>query len=277
MEPTVLMSLEDKPTVWKERTDSAIASEIFEKGKYRIDKTQKSYGFEPVVKDTTWTYHENEASAVQQGTDIKFLKQLAFKNGFECYVELNPATGVLEGHFHPPRLDRAQGYLRINMGEATNVNSFRTRYNMLQPAETQTAGLDVESQTDQLAQAKEPILKSLGRESLMDRRPLRKIRLRRTGLFKTGELQNYAQAITDRSSWAIIAEGELNTVAYGGILRAKRPINVCGAGLQFSGTYYVQKVSHLFSGDGYTQSFSLKRNALGAAGSNPCQESRAIP
>jgi phage protein D len=41
---------------------------------------------------------------------------------------------------------------------------------------------------------------------------------------------------------------------------------VRGAGPQFSGTYYVQSVTHTINGDGYSQKFSLKRNALGLTG-----------
>ena len=61
----------------------------------------------------------------------------------------------------------------------------------------------------------------------------------------------------------------MNTVAYGDVLRAKRPILVRGAGAQFSGTYYVQSVTHNLSPDGYTQKFSLKRNAVGLTGTEP--------
>jgi phage protein D len=87
-----------------------------------------------------------------------------------------------------------------------------------------------------------------------------------TGLSSTGELKTVAQAEVDRASWAITADGEVNTVAYGDILRAKRPVLVRGAGPQFSGTYYVQSVTHTINGDGYSQKFSLKRNALGLTG-----------
>jgi hypothetical protein len=79
-------------------------------------------------------------------------------------------------------------------------------------------------------------------------------------------LQTYAQGVVDRSTWAISAEGELNTVAYGGLLRAKRTVLVRGAGSLYSGTYFVERVLHTFTGSGYTQRFTLKRNALGLTG-----------
>jgi len=94
---------------------------------------------------------------------------------------------------------------------------------------------------------------------------------------QTGELQVLAQAVVDRSAWAIVAEGELNTVAYGGVLRAKRPVSVRGAGRQFSGTYYVEKVLHSFTADGYKQRFTLKRNALGLTGSEKFSDDGGLP
>jgi hypothetical protein len=52
---------------------------------------------------------------------------------------------------------------------------------------------------------------------------------------------------------------------------------VRGAGRQFSGTYYVQKVLHTLTGDGYTQRFTLRRNALGLSGSESFVENNALP
>jgi phage protein D len=100
--------------------------------------------------------------------------------------------------------------------------------------------------------------------------------LSQTGLAQTGELQALAQAVVDRSAWAITAEGELNTVAYGSVLRAKRPVEVRGAGRQFSGTYYVERVFHTLRGDAYTQRFTLSRNALGLTGQERFVEDRAL-
>jgi hypothetical protein len=85
-------------------------------------------------------------------------------------------------------------------------------------------------------------------------------------LFETGELQTYAQAMVDRSAWAITAEGDLDTSAYGSMLRARRPVLVRGLGQRFSGAYYVERVQHLLNGDTYSQHCSLRRNATGLQG-----------
>lgn len=266
MDPTVLMNLEEKIKPWPDMADSDIASEIF-----------SAFGFTPNVEQTQPSRQEIDETTMQRGTDIQFLRQLGHRNDYECYVELNPLTGVIEGHFHKPQLNQTpQGVLSVNMGEATNVNSFNARYDMLRPTKARVTGLDIETHSEQPAQAESQSLDTLGSEpSLNGDRP-RQILLSQTGLARTGELQTYAQAITDQSAWAITANGELNTVAYNGILRAKRPVNVRGAGRQFSGIYYVEQVSHIFTGDSYTQRFTLRRNAMGLTGRESFTEDRAI-
>ena len=256
MDPSVLMNLEEKVREWPDMADSAVASDIF-----------GEYGFEPDVEQTQPSRQEVDHKAIQRGTDIQFLRQLAGRNGYECYVETNAGDGRPKAHFHKERLEEsAQGVLSVNMGRATNVDKFKARYDMLRPTTAQATGLDAETRSDQPAQAESASQRVLGGASALGGERPRRVLLSRTGLAETGELQTLAQAVVDQSSWAITAEGELSTVAYGGVLRAKRPVEVRGAGRQFSGTYYVERVLHVIRGDGYTQRFSLRRNASGLSG-----------
>jgi hypothetical protein len=258
MEPTVLMNLQEVNAPWPNRADSGIAEEIFKK---------REYDFVPVVDDTQPVWQENDYSAMQHGTDIQFLQHLAERNGFECYVELNPSSGKVEGHFHLPRLQNTpQGILSVNMGEATNVNSFHARFNGIGATTAKASNIDNESMEDQSADAESQQLTDLGSTAALAADRPGQVLLTGTGLSNTGELKTLAESVVDRSSWAVTADGELNTVAYGGILRAKRTVLVRGAGRQFSGTYYVESVTHTINGEGYSQQFSLRRNALGLAG-----------
>jgi phage protein D len=267
MDATVLMNLEEKVRAWPDMTDSDIAAAIF-----------GDYGFTPQVKQTQPSRQEVDYITTQRGTDIQFLRYLARRNGYEVYVETNPASGDVEGHFHPPQLDQPpQTALTVNMGETTNVNTFKARFDMLRPTFAQVTGLDIETQSEQPAQIESQALTGLGGESTLSSDRPRRVLLSQTGLAQTGELQTYAQAVVDRSAWTITAEGELNTAAYNGVLRAKRPVNVRGAGRQFSGTYYVERVLHTFTGEGYTQKFSLRRNALGLTGQESFVEDNALP
>ncbi len=258
MDPTVLLNLEEKVKAWPNMADSDVANQIF---------TAPAYKFTPIVDATKWRRQENEQTMIQRGTDMQFLQQLARRNGFEVYVETNGLTGAIEGHFHAPRLNvPSQGVLSVNMRDETNVNSFNARFDMLRPSTVQATNLDVGTQSNQQAQAEKSKLKALGKETALTSQQRRRVLPAQSGLTRTGELQAYAQAVADQSALSITADGELNTVAYGAVMRAKRPILVRGAGKQFSGTYYVERVHHVLTGDSYKQNFTLRRNALGLAG-----------
>lgn len=266
MEPTVKMNLKETVHPWPNMADSDIAEQIFDNYKFSTD-----------IDPTQPSRDENDHTEIQRATDIQFLQTLAQRNGYECYVEMNPETGVVEGHFHKPRLQQPpQGVLSVNMGDATNVNSFHARFDMLKPTTASAKNVDVHSKDAQSADSDSIGDKPLGTASTVSTDDSRQVLLSGTGLSDTGELQTVAQAEVDRSSWAITAEGEVNTVAYGDVLRAKRPVMVRGAGLQFSGTYYVERVLHSFTGDGYSQQFSLRRNAAGVTKQDNFKQTGAL-
>ncbi len=265
MDPTALMALEEKVRAWPDMTDSDIADTLF-----------GEYGFDAEVAQTQPTRQEVERTVMQRGSDIQFLRQLARRNGYECYLELNEDSGRVEGHFHPPRGDLApQGVLSVNLGNATNVDRFKARHDMLGPVGAQASNLEIGDQSGQDADVSEQS-GTLGAQALSAPDRPRRILLSNSGLSDTGELQTYAQAVVDRTAWSIRAEGELSTVTYGDVLRAKRPVNVRGAGRQFSGSYYVEKVLHHLSDAGYSQRFTLKRNAAGITGREDFTDNQAL-
>ena len=256
MDGTILMNLEEKIRAWPDMADSDIASLVF-----------GEYGFMPDVDRSQPLRQENDLTTIQHGTDIYFLRQLARRNGYECYVAVNELTTLTEGHFHLPRLDQTpQSALTVRMGDATNVNSLQARFDMMQPTTVEAAGLAIGSQADQSANISGATHTNLGSDSTLNGSQRRVRLLNQAGLAETGELQTRAQATVDESTWAITAQGDLDTTAYGDILRARRPVLVRGAGQQFSGTYYVDSVQHLITTDSYTQQFSLRRNAIGLQG-----------
>jgi phage protein D len=268
MDPTVLMHLEERVRAWPDMTDADVASAIF---------GDPAYGFTPVVEPTRWTRHEEEQTLMQRGTDIAFLQQLARRNGCECFVELNADTGEVEGHFHPPRLDESpQGVLTVNMGAASNVNRFTVRHDMLGPALAEVSGIDTDAGETQPARADRDEDTTLGGDSAVAQDRPRRVLLARTGMGQGGELQAYARAVVERAAFSLEAEGELDAVAYGGVLRAKRPIMVRGVGRRYSGTWYVERVLHLFGPAGYVQRFTLRRNAIGLTGRERFTEDAAL-
>ena len=59
------------------------------------------------------------------------------------------------------------------------------------------------------------------------------------------------------------ATGQVDTVRYGSVLRARRLVGVRGAGLRNDGLYYVRRVTHEIEAGKYTQDFTLSREGTG--------------
>ena len=266
MDATALMDLEEKVKAWPDQSDSAIAQSIFD-----------DYGFDADVQSSDPVRQQDEVTTMQRGTDIRFLQMLAKRNGCECYVEVGE-DGRTTGHFHPPRLEQTpQAVLSVNLGTETNVDDFKARYDMLAATTASVTGLDVSDASNQDAQAPETSQRTLGAKSSVGGDRPRVRLLSGTGLSKAGELQTLAQAVVDRSAYAITAEGKVNSAVLTQVLRAKQPLNVRGAGAQFSGQYYVQRVLHRFTGASYEQRVTLKRNAAGLTRQENFKDDDAAP
>ena len=159
MDPTVLMNLEEKVTAWPNMSDNDIAAAIFEQ-----------YGFIPDTDRTQPVRQENDVTTIQRGSDIRFLRRLADRNGFECYVESDPNTNIITGHFHASRLQgQTQDVLSVNFGRDTNVTSFNARYEMLQPTTAQASDVEIGSKSVQNARIQTTSENKLGRDGTLER------------------------------------------------------------------------------------------------------------
>ena len=71
-----------------------------------------------------------------------------------------------------------------------------------------------------------------------------------------------------------ILEGDLTVRVARPKLKAKQTITLSGLGETLSGLYYVETVTHEFSGTGYNQSLSVKKNGFGESLQVPKDEPR---
>jgi phage protein D len=252
MDASVLLQLEERVKRWPDQSDSQIASAIFSEA-----------GLRGEVDDTQPVRSSQHQTTIQRGNDLRFLRHLAQRNGFEAYVEVG-SDGRGVGHFHAPRLEeQPQGVLNVNMGPDTNVDGFNARHDQIGPTTARATGFDVGGRQDQTADAQSSQRKRLGAQSTVPADKPRKVLLSNTGLADSGELQTATQAVVDRSAMSLTAEGTLYGADYGAALKAKRPVLVRGVGQEFSGTWYVTRVLHELGGEGYAQRFALRRNASG--------------
>jgi len=198
----------------------------------------------------------------QHETDLRCIERLAADNGFVFYIE--PVTFLVNRAYWGPenRLGIPQSSLTTNMGAWDNVKRLNFSNDALAPVGTRTT--IVEPITKMAIPI--PPLPSLKLPPLASRpaRPLRTTMERNAANRSPAEAATSIIASVTGSPDAVTAEGELDAVRYGSVLRARRLVGVRGAGLSYNGFYYVRRVSHTIEHGSYTQSFSLSREGTGS-------------
>jgi hypothetical protein len=207
-----------------------------------------------------------ERVPVQQGTDLQYLKEMAARYAYVFYIKPGPAPLTNIGYWGPPeRLSLPQPALTINMGQATNVESFSVKNNALEPTlvtgriQDRTTNQSVPVQT--FASLRPPL--SAMPAWLVNQPNLRRRQYRASGLNAMQALAR-AQGITDASADSLVAEGELDAVRYGTPLQARGLVGVRGAGYLHDGIWYVKRVTHTIKKESYKQKFTLARDGLGS-------------
>jgi len=227
-------------------TDAAILAEIL--GKY------------PLTLDPESGQGLTGLTLNQNATDIRFLRARAEANGYELILD----QGSL--YFGPLRLEaEPQETILVYAGRDTHCYSFDVRADGHQP---DAVGYDVAPETgsEPVHQDVQPDLASLGNEpadsSGSGLSPFI-WRLDRPGSVSAVELDSYARGRANELAMRVRAQGDLDGSLYGHVLRVGLPVGVDGVGTTMGGVYYVAAVTHVFSIDGYRQSFTLLRNAFG--------------
>lgn len=255
LDATYVMNLDEKVTAWQNLTDDAVASAIF-----------AQHAIVPRVNPTPPVLTDPEGTTIQRGTDIRFLRRLARRNGFDCYVQPEPLTGLDVGHFHKRVLTgMPQAVLSVEMGTETNVCDFDVRYELTRATAVNASGLDVLTKTPQPAVAPVALEQPLGLEGTLLRQtkpPM--LRPADAGLPRTAELQRAAQAIVDRSTWAVVAEGTAGTDVP--LLRPGGLVSIRGTGRLYNGSYFVTRVRHTIQAGSVEQRFEAVRNAVTETG-----------
>lgn len=208
----------------------------------------------PFVQDTPLA---TERIPVQQGTDLQFLNLLARRFGYVFYLRPGPAPGISKAYWGPPvRQGSPQPALSVNMGPNSNVNKINFQNNALAPVEV--VGRVLDSSTNKPASLQIP--KSQRKPLAGDAPKIEKIiQFRHSGLTSM-QASARARGIMDAAADnAVTCSGELDSVRYGGLLRARELVGLRGAGRTYDGLWYVKKVTHRIRQDEYKQSFTLSR------------------
>ena len=250
MDASCLMGVEEKIKDWPNKTDSDIAREILQ-----------SYSLEPQV-DTVEVVHEDTVSTIiQRETDIRFLKRLARRNGFECFVKGDT------GYFCKPTFtDPPLPVLASNFGPETNLKSFVAGLNGLRPTRVEMRQIDSVAKEIVTADIQEGDQRKLGKDGALSiavpNGNSSKMFVKQVVATSQTEMENLCLALLDEAEWFMQGEGEINTTAYGSVLQPRQLVPIKGVGEAFSGLYYITNVKHVFRDGDYVQKFTGRRNAL---------------
>ena len=198
-----------------------------------------------------------------QGKDLDYINHLAEEAGYTFFIEPGPVPGTNYAYWGPEfRISPPQPALNVNMDVHTNVESFNLRFDASK-ATLPLVFIQIEELKVTLPvplPGLNPLAPPLGVIPPMS--------------INVEQLKNVAhlsvpQAImrglkraADSTSEAVVANGSLDVLRYGHVLKARRLVGVRGAGFVYDGLYFVKSVTHKIQRGEYKQDFMLTRNGL---------------
>jgi phage protein D len=252
MDGSAMMDLEEKQLAWSNKKDHEIAQTVFQ-----------AHGLSYEVEDTIFPANENIATVLQSETDIRFLRRLASRNGFECYVR--GGTGV----FRSPNLqDPPQKILAAEFGHETNLIRLSVRVDGTPARAVTIRRLDPMEKQIEVMELSESPLRLIGEQTLSELQPSTggSVLVKQQVTASSEEMKARLYSAYPAANQFVKVEGEIDSRSYESVLRAKKLVTIKGAGERYSGLYYVTRVKHRFSLEGYGQHFEAYRNGIGLTG-----------
>jgi hypothetical protein len=203
-----------------------------------------------------------EKIPAHKGTDLEYIKHLAEKAGYVFYIEPGPVPGTNKAYFGPEiKVGIPQPALNIDMDAHTNVNSLSFNFDSTKGV------LPVVYIQNQATRVPIPIpipnINPLQPPLGLLPTPISNIKVLKDTA-KLSPMQAISQGLAEagKSQDALSANGTLNVLRYGRLLKARKLVGVRGAGLPYDGHYFVNSVTSNIKKGEITQSFNLTRNGL---------------
>ncbi len=205
---------------------------------------------------------QSSRSLAQDATPIVFLRERANANGYDMMF----SGGQV--YFGPKRLDgEAQAPIFVYAGKSTHCLSLEIVDDGQRPDKVRFDHAPREEGAETTTETVTPDVATLGSTPVASEGSALGTpsvwRVSKEGDETEEELRARAQALVNENSFRIRATGELDGSLYGHVLQAGRVVPIDGTGSRYGGLYFVDKVVHNFTTEGYRQQFELMRNATG--------------
>jgi hypothetical protein len=100
--------------------------------------------------------------------------------------------------------------------------------------------------------------------SLSPLQPMRTTVTRDTANRNPAQAATAVLATSTNAADPVTGDGEIDSVRYGSVLRARKLVGIRGAGMTYDGNYYVRRVTHTITVGDYKQSFQVSREGTGS-------------
>jgi len=198
-----------------------------------------------------------------QDKDFTYVQRLAHKAGYVFYIDPGPMPGMNTAYWGPEvKVGAPQPALNINMDAQTNVESLQFSFDKDKKSNPIVYLLDDKTKTVLNIPIPDitPLNPPLGAIPPLPPKfePLADDRVFTSPM--SAVMSGLAAA--SRTSDAVFANGTLDVLRYGRLLKSRQLVGVRGAGMAFDGLYYVKSVTHSLKRGEYKQNFQLARNGL---------------
>jgi hypothetical protein len=203
-----------------------------------------------------------ERIPTHQGTDLEYIQHLASEAGYIFYVDPGPAPGTNTAYWGPEiKVGVPQPALNLDMDGYRNVDTLNFSF------DSTGSSLPIVYIQNSLTKIPipipipdiNPLQPPLG---LVPPIPTSVNVLRDTAKMSPMRALSKGLAAASSSQDSVTADGSLDVVRYGHILRSRGLVGVRGAGLAYDGLYFVKSVTTNLKRGEIRQSFNLSRNAL---------------
>ena len=198
----------------------------------------------------------------QEGTDLQYIRQLADDVGYVFYIEPGPAPGTNIAYFGPEiKIGVPQPALNVDMDALTNVESLNFSFD---PTKGVLPFVFIQNQLTRIPipipiPNLNPLQPPLGALPT----PITNLKILKDTA-KLNPMQAILRGLAEakKSQDSVSADGSLDVLRYGRVLKARGLVGVRGAGIAYDGLYYVQSVTSTLKRGEFKQKFKLTRNGL---------------
>lgn len=238
-------------------TDSEIANRIF---------SDAALGGEIDVGDLA-AGADQQATINRNGTRMQMLRELRSRHpSFHVYVTPGQSPGTSDMHFteFPDQPDPAIPDMYLS-GPDQNLSEFRVQRTSTGATRVEGAHLSTGDKTitsadvgpnDRPPATGEPASSDTPADTPTRRLP--------PGIGDVADIHEAAESTAAASAYTLSADGSVLPMCYPAVLSPYRMARVFVSNSRFSGNYVIFKVTHTLGVSEYTQSFSMRGNAVAA-------------